>query len=89
MTLTSFQTSPRTPLLTAKEVSEILRVPLATLYKWRTTGGGPEGHFVGRYLRFTQQAVDVWFMAGGNKSSSVVVRMVARAAAKAEDVNRG
>ena len=74
---------PRATLLTADEVANRLRVPLATLYKWRSVGGGPEGYFVGRHLRFTEQAVDSWFTGGGNKAANIVAKIAAKASAKA------
>lgn len=83
MTITSTQASPRATLLTADEVAHVLRVPLATLYKWRAVGGGPEGHFVGRHLRFTQDAVDSWFSGGGNKAADIVAKIASKALAKA------
>lgn len=61
----------------------LLRVPLATLYKWRSVGGGPDAHFVGRYLRFTQDAVDSWLDAGGNKAAEIVAKIAVKTSAKA------
>jgi excisionase family DNA binding protein len=82
MTFTSTEAPARTNFLTADEVASQLRVPLATLYKWRVVGGGPDGHFVGRHLRFTQQAVDSWFEGGGNKSAAIAAKIAAKAVAK-------
>lgn len=73
--------------LTAEDVASQLRIPLATLYKWRVLGGGPVGHFVGRHLRFKQGAVDIWYEGGGNKAADVTARMLSKAAAK--DTARG
>lgn len=75
--------APAIPVfLTTDEVAEILRVPIATLYKWRSVGGGPEGHFVGRHLRFTQEAVERWYLGGGNKAADIAARIASKTAAK-------
>lgn len=48
------------PLLETEEVAAYLRVPVATLYAWRSRGEGPRAHRVGKYLRFRQSDVDAW-----------------------------
>lgn len=50
------------PLLGVAEVSQILGVPRATLYRWHSlstpeTGYGPRAFRVGRYLRYTLEDV--------------------------------
>lgn len=45
-------------LLTTSEVSEMLGVPTATLYRWRYEGKGPAGFRVGRHTRYRQEDVD-------------------------------
>lgn len=50
-------------LLTAAEVAEYLRVPLTTLYVWRTRGTGPTASRVGRYLRYRRADLDEWLTA--------------------------
>jgi excisionase family DNA binding protein len=45
-------------LLTITEVAEILKVPVATLRKWRSARSGPEGFRIGKYVRFRRSSVD-------------------------------
>ena len=47
-------------LMSAEEVSEYLGVPVATLYQWRHFGRGPSAFRVGRYLRYSPDAVRQW-----------------------------
>lgn len=51
------------PLMTAEEVSDYLRIPVATLYAWRSRNQGPVGHRVGRHLRYRLSDVDSWLNA--------------------------
>lgn len=46
--------------LSATDLAEWLRVPAATVYRWRYHGTGPVGHRVGRHLRFRLADVEVW-----------------------------
>jgi excisionase family DNA binding protein len=45
-------------LLTLQEVAEVFKVPVSTLRKWRTSGTGPTGFRVGKYVRFRRSAVE-------------------------------
>jgi excisionase family DNA binding protein len=47
-------------LMTVDEVSEYLRVPVATLYNWRSTGTGPPSAKIGRHLRYRRVDVEAW-----------------------------
>jgi hypothetical protein len=38
-------------LWTTAETAAFLKVPVATLYRWRYMGSGPPAHKVGRHLR--------------------------------------
>src|SRR4051794_29212780 len=48
------------PLLSAQEVAAYLGVPVATLYVWRTRGGGPPAFKVGRHLRYRHDDLQDW-----------------------------
>lgn len=48
------------PLWTVQDVSEYLRVPVQTLYSWRTQGSGPPARRVGKYLRYRPADVERW-----------------------------
>jgi excisionase family DNA binding protein len=47
-------------LLSVDEVATLLRVPTATLYRWRSRGVGPPSAKIGRYLRYVERDVDNW-----------------------------
>lgn len=47
-------------LLSAQEVADYLRVPLATIYTWRHRHQGPPGLRVGRHLRYRRRDVEAW-----------------------------
>jgi excisionase family DNA binding protein len=46
--------------MTTREVSEYLRVPVSTLYRWRYVGTGPPSIKVGRHKRYRREAVTAW-----------------------------
>ncbi len=50
-------------LLGPKAVANHLDVPLATLYRWRTTGDGPPAAKIGRHLRYRLSDVEKWIDA--------------------------
>jgi DNA-binding transcriptional MerR regulator len=43
------------------QVSEYLKVPVATLYGWRGKKYGPPAERVGRHLRYDRQDVIDWY----------------------------
>jgi excisionase family DNA binding protein len=47
-------------LMSLTEVSEILSIPVHTLYRWRHKGDGPVGYRVGRHVRYRREAVEAW-----------------------------
>lgn len=47
-------------LLTVEEVSEILRVPVRTLYDWRLRRQGPPGFRVGAHVRYDLDDLEEW-----------------------------
>lgn len=49
--------APLDPMLTTEEVGQFLRVPVDTIYAWRHRGDGPEGHRMGKHLRFYRDDV--------------------------------
>ena len=54
------QTSRITPLWTVQDVADYLRVPVQTLYSWRTQGYGPPARRMGKYLRYRPEDVMSW-----------------------------
>lgn len=53
------------PLMTVEDVSDYLRVPVGTLYRWRTTGYGPAGKRIGKHLRYRSEDVVAWVSEQG------------------------
>lgn len=53
-------------LLTAQEVSEGLRVPLARVYELARTGVLPVVRLGERQIRFNEDALREWIARGGN-----------------------
>ena len=51
-------------LMSVREVSEYLSIPVATLYRWRHMGSGPKATRVGRYLRYSASDVADWLRGG-------------------------
>lgn len=47
-------------LLTIHEVSDLLKVPVSTLYRWRSRGEGPDGMRLGRHLRYASIDLERW-----------------------------
>ena len=50
-------------LMTSRELSEYLTIPLATLYRWRTYGDGPRAIKVGKHGRYRHEDVQEWLDA--------------------------
>ena len=48
------------PLMTLTELSEMLGVPIETLYGWRHRGEGPVGYRIGRHVRYRRATVEEW-----------------------------
>ncbi|QUH05409.1 helix-turn-helix domain-containing protein [Saccharopolyspora erythraea] len=44
-----------------QDVAAYLGVPVGTVYQWRSRGGGPPGHRVGKYVRYKPADVEEWF----------------------------
>jgi excisionase family DNA binding protein len=47
-------------LMSLTDVSEMLGIPVHTLYRWRYRGYGPVGYRVGRHVRYRREAVEAW-----------------------------
>jgi predicted DNA-binding transcriptional regulator AlpA len=58
-------------LLSPSQVSDLLGVPVATLYAWRYRGDGPEAIKIGRHLRYRPADIERWLQerAGGDRRS--------------------
>ena len=47
-------------LMTITDLSEMLGVPVDTLYGWRHRGEGLAGYRIGRHVRYRRAAVEAW-----------------------------
>jgi excisionase family DNA binding protein len=47
-------------LMTIRELSAMLGVPIDTLYGWRHRGVGPAGYRIGRHVRDRRATVEAW-----------------------------
>ncbi|MFO7194036.1 MULTISPECIES: helix-turn-helix domain-containing protein [Thermocrispum] len=47
-------------LLSVEDLSDILGIPVNTLYQWRTKGYGPPGCRMGKYVRYRPEDVMQW-----------------------------
>jgi excisionase family DNA binding protein len=54
-------------LMTLRDVSEMLGIPVHTLYRWRHNGDGPAGYRVGRHVRYRREAVEAWLEQQADK----------------------
>lgn len=48
-------------LWSVQDLADYLGVPIMTIYNWRSTGYGPKGVRVGRYVRYESEEVRTWF----------------------------
>lgn len=48
------------PLLDVGELAAYLRVPVSTVYDWRTRGLGPRAYRFGKQLKFALSDVRIW-----------------------------
>jgi excisionase family DNA binding protein len=47
-------------LMSPTDVSEMLGIPVHTLYRWRYKGDAPVGYRVGRHERYRRETVETW-----------------------------
>ena len=57
---TSSTTTTGSSWLTLDEIAADLRIPLSTIYQWRTAGRGPKGIKVGKHIRVGRAAYETW-----------------------------
>lgn len=49
-----------TRLRTPEDLSDLVGVPVQTLYAWRTRGKGPKALKIGRHLRYRESDIEAW-----------------------------
>jgi excisionase family DNA binding protein len=54
----------RDKLMSLTDVSEMLGIPVHTLYRWPYKGHGPAGYRVGRHVRYRREAVELGWSSG-------------------------
>lgn len=52
--------APRPRLWTPDGLAQFFDVPLSTVYRWRSTGSGPRGFRVGKYVRYDDAEVQAF-----------------------------
>lgn len=57
---TDFERAETRPMLSPLALAGLLGVPVQTVYAWRSRGGGPPAHRVGRHLRYSLSDVEAW-----------------------------
>ena len=55
--------------LSPEELSRELGIPLGTIYRWRSRGGGPRGFKVGRHVRYRRSDVEAWLETQADRPS--------------------
>ncbi len=59
------------PLMSVRQLSELLQVSVGTIYDWRMSGQGPRCIKVGGHLRFDPDDVRAWLNERRAESSQV------------------
>ena len=57
------QTEYTQTLMSPADLATYLGVPLETVYRWRTRGGGPRGLKVGKHVRYRKADIKRWLDA--------------------------
>jgi excisionase family DNA binding protein len=47
-------------VISPADVSEMLGIPVHTMYRWRYNGDGPVRYRVGRHVRYRRETVEAW-----------------------------
>jgi excisionase family DNA binding protein len=47
-------------LLSPSDLAELVGVPIGTIYKWNSTGTGPQVLHIGKHVRYSQAEVHRW-----------------------------
>jgi excisionase family DNA binding protein len=54
------------PLMSVKELAELLQVSVKTIYDWRYRGLGPKAIRVGRHVRYELDEIERWLIVQRN-----------------------
>lgn len=55
--------------LSPQELSELLGIPLGTIYQWNYRDSGPPRIKVGRHIRYRRSEVEAWADSNRQKAS--------------------
>lgn len=66
MSITTVESAPASPLLDAPEVSDLLKVPVKSVYPLADAKILPGEVRVGRLRRWRRDAIEAWIAAGGS-----------------------
>lgn len=56
------------PLVTPAELAAELKIPVSTLYVWRSRGQGPKPFKAGRHVRYRRSSITLWYAEIGGAS---------------------
>lgn len=48
------------PMLSPRELADLLAVPIGTVYSWNASGDGPPYSRVGKHARYRLEDVEAW-----------------------------
>ncbi|MEV0209421.1 helix-turn-helix domain-containing protein [Streptomyces sp. NPDC050788] len=68
-TLPRTAAAARRPLAKPQEIADYCGVPLDTVYRWSSRGGGPKMSRVGRHLRARWDDVEAWLDANATSAA--------------------
>ena len=57
-------------LMSILDLSEMLGIPVETLYGWRHRGEGPRGYRIGRHVRYRRSSVEAWLEEQADRRQS-------------------
>jgi excisionase family DNA binding protein len=60
--------------LTIDDLARLLRVPKATIYRWRSMGEGPIGYSIGRHVRFRWPDIEAWLAGRADDRAEIAKR---------------
>ncbi|MDR0594137.1 MAG: helix-turn-helix domain-containing protein [Bifidobacteriaceae bacterium] len=61
-------------LIGISDLADVIGVPVATIYDWRSRGLGPVGHRFGKHVKFAAADVEAWIASHREQPSAGTVR---------------
>lgn len=60
-----YMEDPIPKLITVEGLSDLLSIPVGTIYRWRSLGVGPKGIRIGKFVRYDPREVEKWLRERG------------------------